>query len=526
MYRFPALTDILHSLLYNDVRLMEYMWGGERMQEWIIAMLAISVLLILRDMAKTFLSGKIRGMQETAAAKTVPPSSERGDQYAECFQKLAETFYGMPYRREGLSQAQVEAILENSCGQICRNCFQQELCWDRQLDPMKEEAESLIRALESGSDEKISYAQKRWMGRCGRYPLFFQTLQDEFRKEKEEMVWNNRLIENRLAVAGQLMETASIIRMLADRSKEPCVMEPELQSSLRKSLRKRHIQLKKGWTRETGAGNLQYDLSLKTRGSRCISVGEAAKALSEECGTMMTSVAGGRSIINGEYHTLSFVREVNYQVIYGAARMTREGEKVSGDNFICFQNEERFVMCLSDGMGSGRDACQESERVVDLLEQFLETGFSLETAARMVNATLILKGEDEIFSTMDLCSVDLDTGFCSFLKAGAATTFVRRGHWVETIASENLALGLMQQLDFEKTARKLYHGDLLVMISDGVLDALPVTREEEILREIILGLAEAGPKETSREILERVLGYCDYHPRDDMTVLTARITRK
>ena len=78
---------------------------------------------------------------------------------------------------------------------------------------------------------------------------------------------------------------------------------------------------------------------------------------------------------------------------------------------------------------------------------------------------------------------------------------------MESIASENLALGLMQQLDFEKTTRKLYHGDMLILISDGVLDALPVSREEEILKEWILNLPEATPRETARGILERVLGY-------------------
>ncbi len=31
----------------------------------------------------------------------------------------------------------------------------------------------------------------------------------------------------------------------------------------------------------------------------------------------------------------------------------------------------------------------------------------------------------------------------------------------------------MQQVDFETSSRKLYHGDYLIMMTDGVLDALP-----------------------------------------------------
>ena len=131
-----------------------------------------------------------------------------------------------------------------------------------------------------------------------------------------------------------------------------------------------------------------------------------------------------------------------------------------------------------------------------------------------------------MFSTVDICAVDLYTGICEFLKAGAAATFIRRDHWVETITSESLAAGLVQRIEFDTTSRKLYHGDCLVMMTDGVLDALPVDCEEETMKEIILDVQESAPREISRGILERVLSYSDYRARDDMTVLVASVVRK
>ena len=177
-------------------------------------------------------------------------------------------------------------------------------------------------------------------------------------------------------------------------------------------------------------------------------------------------------------------------------------------------------------MGSGIEAFKESEIVVELLEQFLESGFSQETAARMVNSALLLKGREGMFSTVDICEVDLYTGICDFLKAGASSTFIKRDHWVESIASENLAAGLVQQLDFDTASRKLYHGDYLIMMTDGVLDALPAEREEETMKEIIMDVREKEPREMGRGILERVLGYSDYHARDDMTVVVAGLWKK
>ena len=249
--------------------------------------------------------------------------------------------------------------------------------------------------------------------------------------------------------------------------------------------------------------------------------------MSREFGTPMAAAGGGRRIVNGEYHTVHFVEDVSYQILYGVAKLTKEKEKVSGDNYICRQEDAgRFVMCLSDGMGSGVEACQESEEVVELLEQFLESGFSQETAAKMVNSALVMKGQDGNFSTVDICAVDLYTGICNFLKAGAAATFIRRDHWVEAISSESLAAGLMQQVEFDTASRKLYHGDYIIMMTDGVLDALPVNREEETMKEIIMDIPEEPPREVSRGILERVLGYSDYRARDDMTVLVASVVRK
>src|SRR5699024_3168758 len=152
---------------------------------------------------------------------------------------------------------------------------------------------------------------------------------------------------------------------------------------------------------------------------------------------------------------------------------------------------------------------------------FITSGFSRETAARMINSALVLQRGDGRFSTVDICSLDLYTGVCSFLKAGAASTFIRRDQWVETIASTSIGAGLMQQMDYDITSKKLYDGDYLVMLTDGVLDALPIHQEEETMREILLQVHGSSPKEIGRNILERVLSYSSYHAADDMTVLVA-----
>ena len=456
------------------------------MQEWIIAMLVISVLLILRDMAKTILTGRMSKKEEAFSLCEEHPQKEKVERYAASFQKLADTFYGMPYKKEFLSSGQIDNILVETNAQVCANCYHRELCWGNRSTELCKGVESIVRAMEAGNEEKLDELRTQWSELCGKTYQYLDVIRRNFRNEKQNLVWTNRMIESRLAVAQQLTEIAGIMEMVASDLYDISPAEPEFQEELRRMLRRRHVILKQAWVMDKAEGRRQIFLNMRARSGQCVSVTDVSQVLSEICESPMTSSAGSRCIVNGEFHTVHFVEDVSYQMLYGISRLTREEEKVSGDNYICRQEDGgKFVMCLSDGMGSGMDACRESEIVVELLEQFLESGFTQ-----------------------------------------AASTFIKRDHWVEAISSESLAAGLVQRMDFDMASRKLYHGDYLIMMTDGVLDALPTEREEETMKEIIMDIQDETPREVSRGILERVLGYSDYRARDDMTVLVASVVRK
>ena len=497
------------------------------MQEWMIAMLVISIMLIIRDMAKTILAENLPDTEELLSLQENHPQKERVEKYAASFQKLADTFYGMPYRKDYLSSRQIERIIEDTNTKVCSKCYQREICWGEHSQELGKGVEALVRSMESGNEDDIRSIRSDWTSICPRSVQYYEAVVENFQREKQNLMWDNRMIENRLAVAQQLMEVSRIMENVASDLYDLERGTPQFEEELRKSLRKSHVILRQAWVMDKVKGRRQVFLTMRARSGQCISMTEISQLLSGACGSPMVPVNGSRCIVNGEYHTVHFVEDVSYQILYGVARLTREEEKVSGDNYVCRQEDGgRFVMCLSDGMGSGMEACRESETVVELLEQFLESGFSQETAAKMVNSALVLKGQEGMFSTVDICAVDLYTGICNFLKAGAASTFIKRDHWVESIMSESLAAGLVQQIDFETASRKLYHGDYLVMMTDGVLDALPSQKEEETMKEIIMDVHEESPKDFGRGILERVLGYSDYRARDDMTVLVAGVWKK
>lgn len=492
------------------------------MQMWMIAMLAVSAVLIIRDMAKLFFTDKKKGKP----VYDVYPQKEKIERYARSFQKLAHTFYDMPKYQEQLTQGDVEQIFLRVREQVCESCGQCDMCWRKQENQTRQKMYEMLRVMEDGREERILHAQGDWVARCVQATRFTEKLQNAFLESREELLYRNRLIENRLAVAEQLNEVARLIQNLSKDVSDICTLPTQTEEHIRKCLEKKHIVVKQVWMLSKPDEKWRIFLNIRMRNGQCITMKEVARQLSQACGCTMVPAKDSRAVLNSEPKTILFTEDVTYKVLYGVARVTRERETVSGDNYACACTDDQFVMCLSDGMGSGPEACRESETVVELLEQFVMSGFSRETAARMVNSALVLQRKNGMFSSVDVCSLDLYSGVCEFVKAGAATTFIRRSNWVETITSTSMAVGLVQQLDFEKTSKKLYDGDYLVMVTDGVLDALPKQQEESIMKEIILHAQEMMPKELGRYILEKVLSYSNYRAMDDMTVLVAGMWKK
>ena len=82
---------------------------------------------------------------------------------------------------------------------------------------------------------------------------------------------------------------------------------------------------------------------------------------------------------------------------------------------------------------------------------------------------------------------------------------------------------MVSKLEFDKEEHQLKDGDVVVMVTDGVMDALPVGEQEFLMRMIIEGTRKNNPKEIAQHILEQVLECSGEVPMDDMTVLAVGI---
>ncbi len=187
----------------------------------------------------------------------------------------------------------------------------------------------------------------------------------------------------------------------------------------------------------------------------------------------------------------------------------------------------RVALVLSDGMGTGSRAAGDSAATVRFLERLLSAGFAVDVAVKTVNSLLLLKLPEESFTTVDMAVIDTAAGEAEFLKVGAAPSFVKRVREVATVKSASLPVGIMQQVEIAPVRWLLAAGDIIVLVSDGVVEVPGRGPERETwLANFLRRLPEGDPQELAERILAQAMELAGPGRRDDMTVLVARVTEK
>ena len=243
------------------------------------------------------------------------------------------------------------------------------------------------------------------------------------------------------------------------------------------------------------------------------------------CRKLVTSGESALVVERG-YNTFIYEDEPRYTILSAVSRAVREDEKISGDNFSLEEyNQNQVIVMLADGMGSGVQACRDSQAVIEFMERFLEAGFQKEKAFSMVNGAIAAQNGACNLTTLDVCSINLLTGEADFVKAGAAASYIKRGNWVDEVSADTLPLGSMEDLSPITQSVRLADTDMLIMVSDGISDAIESAAAGR-LREIISRSQTGNPKEMADYLLRYAINSQGGHIRDDMTVLTCCVKRR
>ena len=322
----------------------------------------------------------------------------------------------------------------------------------------------------------------------------------------------------------QLREMSKIMMELAKENRRCVPMSSRRFKQIAHAFKEMELQLKSLYLIENENGRTEISVTLKGKGKNPLSSDEVGDLLSVLLGTHLSSRQDNKFFLSEGFETLYYVEESRFHTLTGVAKAVKETEQISGDNYSFFEMETgNLTAVLSDGMGSGDKACADSTMVVELVQRFLEAGFQMEMAIQMINSTLLSSGEQSNMSTLDVCSLDLYSGECHFIKVGSSSSYIKRQHLVDRISSGNLPLGIFQKPDVESIGRTLMDGDYIIMISDGILDALSQGIGEDMLSEFIGSLTVENPGEMANTILRYCIQQSRGHIRDDMTVMVIGI---
>ena len=361
---------------------------------------------------------------------------------------------------------------------------------------------------------------------CRRQSMYLEAVADCLGSVGYEEGWRSRFFESREAASLQFREMERTLKEMAAQLDEAADVTGEYEESVRRVLRKRRLKLEQLLVLEMAKGRREMYVTVRAEHGGCVTVKELGESMGKILSRSLRVSENGRSIVGRETCTIHLVEETPFRMLSGVARVCKEDEELSGDNFSCRTLPGgQMMLCLSDGCGSGRQAFLESQLVMELLEELLDAGFSPERAIYMLNALLLVREEEQTAATLDLALIDLYTGQAHFYKQGAVSTFIRRRNQVLQIEPGSLPMGLDCAAVPVSEAVLLEDGDMVVMVTDGVLDALAGEDKEGILCRFL----EKTTQQNARELAEEVMraGWSEDMPaKDDMTVLTAGLWKK
>ena len=359
--------------------------------------------------------------------------------------------------------------------------------------------------------------------------------------DRRELVFQKILHENRRIMELRLKEMAKCMEELAEESMTYSEPNPRKVKILKTGLAKHGILLKEMFfLRRKGA--LQFVLTMRGQRNADYTVEDIAGVLTEMFGMPLVSAKENLFFVAYEYDTYVFESRGKFDFKIGIATATKENEAVSGDNSLVYDVTGTKKVCMiSDGAGSGAEACRDSERVLELVEKYMDTGFTMQESADMVNSLFVAQGREQNMPTLDVGVADLVEGTVSFRKYGACDSYIRRDTHIERVRNAGYPLGfhvnglnstvqdLLQEGEcpnpeddsLPDSVYELNEGDCILMISDGVLECYG---DERALLQTFSKMEIQDAEEAANFLMQCTIRRCAGRIRDDMTILVGKLT--
>lgn len=233
-----------------------------------------------------------------------------------------------------------------------------------------------------------------------------------------------------------------------------------------------------------------------------------------------------RNLSTGVYFQTYSVQD-KFGLAVGSSKVNKEGNKISGDSNIQVRLEDgKYLLAISDGMGSGKNAKKSSKFVINTLNNFLEKGFKEKDVLNLINSELNLNKNDEMYASVDISVLDLYLGDISIIKNGACNTYIKTKNNVKVFSSSRMPVGIIENVEIYRETYPLSEGDIILMCSDGLLDAARDESQGDWIEDFLSKINTTNVQKISDLIVNEAIDNSYGNVKDDITVIVAKILKK
>lgn len=425
-----------------------------------------------------------------------------------------------PNVRRNFDQNEIYRVMEDVMVTSCNDCDMRDNClgenYGRTMNLLGGIIDELIKGCDVGELYYMGNDCVRQERLIGRARTGIENLRNSIRME-------NYALDIKEAIAAQIKQLSLMIEKCATGMPHPVDISYAKRTKLVKELLRLGAFTDGVSVLEQKDSHFLVTVRMKRCGRKLLTLGEVADVISKYIKRDMIYEGEADELLLDELSYYVFIQKPVYNIVAGVARASSDKESVNGDNFTIMNcKDKNYVMAISDGVGTGADAYTKSNRIIDMLEHYVEAGFQINVAVGLINSLFSISDENN-YSTIDVININRYTGVCNIVKAGAPHTFIKRRKWVDVVSTESYPTGMIDDSFCDTIVKKLYLGDYVVMLSDGVSDCF--AGNFDALKQFILGLKEVSASKMASVILEYAKSNAKGRLSDDMTVLVAMIGR-
>lgn len=349
-----------------------------------------------------------------------------------------------------------------------------------------------------------------------------RTINVSYKVAKSNFIWKKKEEQTKKNISNQLKNVSNAIKSMAKDIEKDIKAEEKYQAErleIVDLLRQRDIEVQDIMIKKDNRFIVEIYLTRLLENTKLEQIAEILTNILKEPIVLNAEATVGKKIV--------YLSDDKYIMAIGMAQETKNNSKQSGDSILNIRLKDgKYLVAISDGMGSGKEAKNSSNQTLRLLENLLVSGFDKKASLDLINNALMNQNK-ETFATLDIAIVDLYEGNVEFIKSAACPTYIKKNKRVQMIRSNSLPTGILEESKLETFDKDITDGEIVVLCSDGILDSNVEYKNKELwIKYLLEDIETTNTQKIANLILEESVDNNYGIAKDDMSVVAFKFRQK